>query len=411
MCLGGIYLYHQGLSKELADRLLNLKWSINRKISEKIQSPVSLISTIDAFPNLSFDRPISLEFARDGSNAVYVAETKGTVVRFENKASVARTTVVLDLSDKIGLDPNAGLYGFTFDPKDKIGKTIYVVYNELKQGINYWKVSKFQLDRSTTLSPLRYKESVLLQAKTKWHQGGTVAFGKDGYLYVSIGDGFDKDPKNNAQNLAVLNGKILRIDVNSGDKSGYTIPKDNPFYHNREGYRQEIYAYGFRNPFRFSIDSLTNQFWLGDVGQEKFEEINRVEKGGNYGWKVREGKEYYDSAQNHNAKALIPPIFSYAHGIEGFSITGGLIYRGRAIPRLYGKYVYGDYVRAVLWALDFKNERVVSNDLIASRAGNVVHFGEDLLHEIYYCDYVKGEVRKIVPAPNALLRSKVGYGN
>lgn len=406
---GGAY-YIKG-QRWIGDGVLNLKWTISRKIGEKTQTAVGLIRTVDAFPRLQFSYPISIKFANDGSNTVYVAEMTGKIKRFDNDSIASRTTTVLDLTDRITPDLHMGLLDFALNPNSTTEESAYVLYNVQELGINYLILSNFRLDIVSGRHRAGKRERILLKMKNEEHQGGALVFGNDGFLYISIGDGQDTDPDNKAQNLGLLLGKVLRIDVDSDSERNYSIPQDNPFYKNKLGYREEIFAYGFRNPFRFSIDSLTNQFWLGDVGQGKFEEINLVDKGGNYGWKIKEAEDCYDPAQNCNQKGLIPPIFSYAHGIEGYSITGGLVYRGKVIPELYGKYIYGDYVRGAVWALSYGNDSVVKNELILNKAGNIVHFGEDLRHEIHYCDYVKGEVRKIVPAQNALLSSKVGYRN
>ncbi|MDQ4140045.1 MAG: PQQ-dependent sugar dehydrogenase, partial [Bacteroidota bacterium] len=228
------------------------------------------------------------------------------------------------------------------------------------------------------------------------HNGGKLAFGNDGYLYISSGDGGSGgDPHNYAQNRKELLGKILRIDVNS--PSGYlpySIPADNPYKGNTEGFREEIYAYGLRNPWRFSFDRTTGTLWAGDVGQGNVEEISIIKNGGNYGWKIREGNTCFGAA-NCDLTGLEEPIWTYPLNAEnGRSVTGGFVCRDKNLTGLEGKYIYGDYVSGNIWALTFNNNTAVKNELITKVADGISSFGEDSQQQLYVVGHATGKIYK-----------------
>jgi glucose/arabinose dehydrogenase len=218
------------------------------------------------------------------------------------------------------------------------------------------------------------------------HNGGSIAFGHDGYLYIALGDGGGRnDPLGHGQNLATLMGSLLRIDVDH-QQSGknYAVPADNPFL-NREGAQPEIYAYGFRNIWRLTVDRQTGDLWAADVGQDFWEEVNLVQKGGNYGWSVREASYPFNNKPATAADPLIPPVWEYDHQL-GKSITGGFVYRGAKLPELQGHYVYADFISGRIWALQYDSTtgRVISNKSIASTGFPVLAFGQDESGELYY---------------------------
>jgi glucose/arabinose dehydrogenase len=177
---------------------------------------------------------------------------------------------------------------------------------------------------------------------------------------------------------------VLRIDVDSGNP--YGIPIDNPYHDNPQGYREEIYAYGFRNPWRFSFDPPTGRLWLGDVGQNTIEEIDLVEKGGNYGWKIMEGSRCFDPANNCAQSGLILPVWEYSHTV-GFSVTGGYVYRGSSLNELKGAYIYADYVTGMIWALRYSGTNPAANELLVDTDLNVASFGRDAAGELYICAF------------------------
>jgi glucose/arabinose dehydrogenase len=224
-----------------------------------------------------------------------------------------------------------------------------------------------------------------------------MQFGKDGYLYIGTGDGGSGgDPGNHALNRKSMLGKILRLDVNTTTSGNYGIPTDNPFSSNTEGYFPEIYAYGLRNPWKISFDTKTNLLFAADVGQNKREEINLITKGGNYGWRLKEGVDCYNPSANCNNAGLIEPIFDYAQSSGDRSITGGYVYNGTSIPSLVGKYIYGDYVSGRIWALKMNGDKADGNQLLMSNAGSISTFGQDAAGEIYFANYQNGKIMKLV---------------
>lgn len=266
-----------------------------------------------------------------------------------------------DLSGSVRVAAEEGLLGLAFSPDYANDGYLYLYYNlpPSSPAYKYRDVlSRFHFTNNT-LDPDPQTILIDLDDSLLWHNGGQLAFGQAGMLYVSIGDeGWVGDPENNAQNKGLLWGKVLRLDV-SGD-GGYSIPPDNPFTC-EPGTRHEIYAYGFRNPWRFSIDDVTGDIWADDVGQYSWEEVNRVVPGGNYGWRVMEGDTCYGVAPGSCTEppGYVPPRHTYCHGgndgcslSETCAVIGGHVYRGSAIPELYGWYVFGDYCSGEVWALD-----------------------------------------------------------
>lgn len=265
-----------------------------------------------------------------------------------------KQTLVADLTTDVLL-PNAGydergLLGMAFHPEFAKNRRVFLHYSRAKKGdgINHESVvAEFKLEADQTISS-KGKDILVLNQPNSNHNGGDLAFGPDGFLYISFGDGGGQGDKfgtiGNAQNLEVLLGKILRIDVDKVPVGKtYGIPKDNPFLTTANA-RPEIWAYGFRNPWRISFDKQTGQLFTGDVGQDKWEEVNIVEKGKNYGWRLMEGLHCYNPANDcQQGKDLVPPINEYSHA-EGVSVTGGYVYRGKAITGLQGHYVFGDWL-------------------------------------------------------------------
>lgn len=336
-------------------------------------------------------RPIVLTHANDGSNRVFVATQHGVLHSFANDPKATETKVVLDIQDRVQYDDKTneeGLLGLAFHPDFKRTGEVFVFYtpkNEKRSNV----VSRFRpsKDDPTKLDPA--SEEVLLKytGRPFWnHDGGTIAFGPDGFLYAVHGDGGSgNDPFDNAQSLNNWFGKILRIDVNTkADGKNYGIPKDNPFVGVKDAL-PEIYAHGLRNPWRIAFDRKTGQLWCADVGQNLFEEINLIEKGGNYGWNRREGLHPFGAKGSGPAKGLIDPIWEYSHDV-GKSITGGTVYRGKALPELDGHYLHADYVTSKIWALkyDEKAKRVTANKPIADPTKPVLSFGEDEQGEVYF---------------------------
>ena len=281
------------------------------------------ISLNNAFTSLTFSKPLDLQSPQDGSNRIFVAEKDGVIKSFDNISSAEVVSTFLDISNKIATTSELGLLGFAFHPDYNTNGFLYVTYtpSESLSVVSRFKVSETDINVVDESS-----ETILLeiaQPETN-HNGGQLAFGSDGYLYIASGDGGGTgDPDGNAQNLETLLGKILRIDVNNQDAGlNYAIPNDNPFVGN-ENARGEIYANGLRNPWRFSFDNQTNTIWAADVGQDEKEEINLIVKGGNYGWNILEGSSCYLETEC-DATDLIAPLYEYGHSKNDKSVTGGL---------------------------------------------------------------------------------------
>jgi glucose/arabinose dehydrogenase len=362
---------------------------------ESIEKPVTAnpatIQLENAFPNLKFSSPVEFTHAGDGTNRLFVIEQEGRIRAFENSSSIKTADTYLDIVSKVASGGEMGLLGLAFHPDFRQNGFFYVNYT--KNNPRETVIARYKAaSGSNKVDPAT--ETILFKFEQPYsnHNGGKVAFGPDGFLYISAGDGGSGgDPQNNAQNLKTMLGKILRIDVNKTDKGNYGIPADNPFVGNANAF-PEIYAYGLRNPWRFSFDKQTGQLWVGDVGQNKLEEIDIIKKGGNYGWRLKEGQDCYDPKNDCNQGQLIDPIHQYPRG-DGISITGGVVYRGNSLPDLKGKYIYADYGSGKVWALSFQGDQKTDNQLLSSDGGPVSAFGEDANQELYLLDYSGGTIK------------------
>mgnify|MGYP002384017373 CR=1 FL=1 len=352
---------------------------------------------VNAYPKLTFDSPVEFTHANDGTNRVFVVEQDGRIRVFNNDPEATSAQTYLDIRKKVASGGEMGLLGLAFHPKFKENGYLFVNYT--KNNPRETIVSRFKASSANAATVDPGTEEILFRFEQPYsnHNGGKVLFGPDGYLYVSAGDGGSGgDPQNNAQNRSSWLGKILRVDVNSTEKGHYGIPADNPFKGNTNGYREEIYAYGLRNPWRISFDSQ-GRLWAGDVGQNTFEEIDLVTKGGNYGWRIKEaGKDFKAAGNTIDPAGLIPPIYQYSRDKGDVSITGGYVYRGQSNPALKGKYVYADYASGRVWALTMNGNKAADNQELTSRAGSISAFGEDQKAELYLCDHSGGKILKLV---------------
>jgi glucose/arabinose dehydrogenase len=338
-------------------------------------------------------RPIVLTHAGDGSNRVFVATQRGVVHVFPNDPKAARTQIFLDLHERVYYNDDEneqGFLGLAFHPKYKENGEFFVFYT-LKKDKTTNVVSRFRVRRDDPGRADPASEEEILRIKRPFwnHDGGTLCFGPDGYLYIALGDGgAANDPHNNGQNLKTLLGKILRIDVDQKTKSkNYSTPRDNPFVGQPDA-QPEIWAYGLRNVWRMAFDRETSVLWAADVGQNLYEEIDLIARGGNYGWNLRESLHPFGARGADVRKDLNEPIWEYHHDI-GKSITGGSVYRGSRLPQLQGAYLYADYVTAKIWALryDPTRRRVVVNRPIRDPNVPVMSFGEDEKGEVYFLTY------------------------
>ena len=373
-------------------------------------SPVALpqSQTIEtAFPNLSFSNPVDLQDPRDGTNRLFVVEQAGIIKVFENTSSVSSSSIFLDIRDRVTTGGELGLLGLTFHSSYANNGYFYVNYTAagpLRSVIARYSVSTTDLNQ-----PNKGSEQIGLTYDQPFtnHNGGQVSFGPDGYLYIATGDGGSGgDPQNNAQNRSSLLGKILRIDVNnpSGGRN-YGIPADNPYAGNSSGFREEIFAYGLRNPWRFSFDAATGTLWCGDVGQSTREEIDIIEKGNNYGWRTMEGSLCFNPPTGCTTTGLSLPVWEYGRS-EGYSVTGGFVYRGSRNPQWLGAYLYGDYGSGRIWALRYDGVNPTTNSLIAQIPTNrLSSFGVDRNHELYLCSF-DGKIYRFTPAVTTGVRDE-----
>lgn len=338
----------------------------------------------NVFPNLTFDKPLYITHPRDGSDRLFVVEQEGRIFAFTNHPDVESAILVLDIRERVRIEHNEeGLLGLAFDPGMAKNHFVYLHYSASKPRRNV--LARYTISHDGwTIDPS--SEVILLEVKQPYgnHNGGMIEFGPDGYLYVSFGDGgWGGDPHNNAQRTDNLLGKILRIDVHPlNPLRKYVVPRDNPFV-NKRGARSEIWAFGLRNVWRFSFDRLTGQLWGGDVGQNKYEEIDVIYPGLNYGWSYREGFEAYKHRES--TTEFEEPIVHHTRD-EAMSITGGYVYRGKRLKELVGAYIYGDFIMGHIWQIRHDGVDATKPERIAKGSG-ISSFGEDRDGEIYFTSF------------------------
>jgi glucose/arabinose dehydrogenase len=375
-------------------------------------SPLDL-KVVSAFPKLKWPdwlldvdsgkprdpRPLLLMGAGDGTDRIFAGSEYGTVQTWPNKSNADWMDTFLDIRERVQYDDRQneeGFLGLAFHPKFKENGEFFVYYSvkPTEEHPHQTIVSRFHVSRDDPNRADPKSEQVLLRIDAKYwnHKGGTLVFGPDGYLYLGLGDGGSmNDPHGNGQNLNTLLGKILRIDVDHKDPGlEYAIPKDNPFA-NRKDARGEIWVYGIRNVWRIAFDKATNELWAGDVGQDTWEEIDIIKRGGNYGWNLREGLHSFGPKGSPPRSDIIEPIWEYNHSV-GKSIIGGSVYRGKKLPPLEGAYVYSDYVTGQIWALwyDRDKKQVTANRTIQQKGLPILSFGTDDEGEIYFLTQAGG---------------------
>ena len=371
-----------------------------------------------AFPSLHLTRPVTLTMPRDGSNRFYVFETRGRIVSFENTPDVNEVRVVLDLSSKLKQGRNVGPFGLAFHPEFGQPESpnrgyFYVFY---KDHDAFEVLSRFVIPDGSAIADPQQETILIRQPSEKVHDGGPIAFGPDGFLYVATGD--NQETENRQRIDRGLYSGVLRIDVdmiggdvshpprrqpNQGQTGSYFIPKDNPFVGVPDAL-EEFYALGLRNPHRMSFDRLTNELWVGDVGAGTWEEVNLVTAGSNHQWDFMHGREDYKDRPDIVHGVSTDPIHVYQHSECNACVIGGVVYRGSQHPDLIGKYIFGDNGSNRIWALERTSDGSANRQLMFQmpfpRRAGVVSFGEDEAGEIYLVAIGKyntqGTILKIV---------------
>ena len=348
--------------------------------------------SFERFGTHTFSMPVGLVQAPNSNTRWYVIELAGAIQTFDTTENIKST--LINIASKVKAGGEQGLLGLAFHPSFPTQPYAYLYYTRSGDGTSV--ISRFtSSDGGLTLNP--ESEQIILTVPQPYtnHNGGQISFGSDGYLYIGLGDGGSaNDPHGNGQNTSTLLGAMLRIDVDGGDP--YGIPTDNPFAENTKaingictGDCPEIYAWGLRNPWRWSFDKLEETLWVGDVGQYAYEEINIVEKGKNYGWRCKEG--FQSTSNSCTTEDFIDPVTAYDHSL-GYAVTGGYVYRGSEIPELQGVYLYADYVTGLVWGYypDGTVKRFADVDYYISS------FGEGHDGELYMLDHAGGGIYKVV---------------
>ncbi len=343
-----------------------------------------------AFPNLAFQSGVHITHAGDSTNRLWVVLRSGTIMVFPNSEAVQSASLFLDIRDRVTVGGEEGLLGLAFDPQYSSNGYLYVHYSAVSPRRSV--ISRFSVSSTDPGQADPAGELVVLEVPQPFsnHNGGTIAFGPDGYLYIGLGDGGSGgDPQGHGQNPATLLGSFLRIDVSSSTSlEPYKIPPDNPFAGLQSGERAEIWAYGMRNPWKFAFDTATGELWAGDVGQNDWEEIDIIERGGNYGWNVMEGAHCYPpSVGTCDETDLQRPVYEYAIPAEGCAIIGGHTYRGSRNPELKGAYIYADYCSRRVWGLRYDGTSVTEQTLLATANGAITGIGTDEANELYFVSF------------------------
>lgn len=348
-----------------------------------------------------FTRPLLVTHAGDGSGRLFVVEQGGVIWVLENGQRL--DTPFLDVTDRVSPEARSssyterGLLGLAFHPDYAENGVFFINYTD-RTGTSITSRYHVSADDPNRADPASEEQILVVEQPYANHNGGHLAFGPDGYLYLALGDGGSGgDPQGHAQNLRTLLGTILRLDVNTAE--GYAIPADNPFV-NREDARPEIWAWGLRNPWRFSFDRETGDLYIADVGQNAWEEVNfqpaSSPGGENYGWSAYEGAQIYSGRAP--ASDVVMPIAQYSHsGTGGCSVTGGHVYRGEAIPDLVGTYFYGDWCTGTIWAASQNADGSWNARPVLESGLSISSFGEDEAGELYVVDY-DGAILRFVPA-------------
>jgi glucose/arabinose dehydrogenase len=360
-------------------------------------APVSSVNVGLQLLVSGFRAPLDLEQPNDSSNRLFVVEQGGAIRIIQNGAVLAQP--FLNISSKVITGGEMGLLGITFHPAFQQNGKFYVNYVRSLSGQIQSVIAEYTASpaNANTVDPASERILLIVDQVGNFpnHKAGQLAFGPDGFLYFGLGDGGGEgDPFGHGQNTQTLLGKLMRIDVNATSPGlRYRIPPDNPFV--AGGGLPEIWAFGLRNPWRFSFDRASGRLFLGDVGEDRFEEIDIVQKGGNYGWNIMEGLHCFNPPTGCNMSGLILPIAEYSHA-EGDAVIGGYVYRGSNIPALEGMYVFGDLGTGKIWILQETSPNAFTRTLAANTGKTISSLGQDQSGELYVVDYGGGNLYRIV---------------
>lgn len=360
--------------------------------------PALQIALINAFPNLSFSQPLTMRQPPGDPSRWFIVERAGRILVFDNDPTTTSTSQFGSLGPIVSTTGEGGLLGFAFHPDYASNRAVFVTYTG--DNTQQSRVASF-FANPDGLTLDENSETILIRQDEPFtnHNIGNISFGpgptsNDQYLYVGFGDGGSGgDPNDNGQNPFSFSGSLIRINVDA--LTAYSIPPDNPFSSGTAG-SPEVFAYGFRNPWRFSFDRLNGTLWAGDVGQGRFEEIDIVVSGGNYGWRCFEGNTEFNISNCPSPSTLVAPVAVYAHPDGGgASVTGGYVYRGSAITALQGVYLFGDFLTGTIWGLFPEANNQYRMEVLLESGLNIVSFAEDLAGEVYVIDFA-GSVFKVV---------------
>jgi len=370
-------------------------------------------SLVDAYPTLTFNSITEVATAPDPANRLFVVSQKGIIYVLDMTVNPPTSKVFLDISNRVSASSSGsevGLLGLAFHPSYTTNRYFYVDFTNTPSGGSLTSyIARYEVSPTNPDSALRSTEQIVLTQAQPYsnHNGGKLAFGPDGYLYISFGDGGSGgDPQGNGQNRATLLGKILRIDVNStSGGNNYAIPPSNPFF-GSTAYKQEIFSWGMRNPWKFSFDLPTGRLWCADVGQSAREEIDLIVSGGNYGWNVMEGFNCYSPSSGCDTSGKIKPIIDFVRS-DCSSITGGYVVRSSPqLPALEGLYVFGDYGTRKVFSVNYTGGTPAATaTLLLTATTAISSWGVDKNKNVYACFY--GTSAKLMK----LVDTRVGVGN
>ncbi len=385
----------EGASTSTSKPGVRTPWTTSRLTGSPDPAPPYRVEP--AFPALRFEKPVVITAAK-GLDRLFVAELGGKVYSFPNRSDCDRADLAIDLEAAIPEASN--IFGMAFHPDFARNRRVYLCYTVKRGGPEGTRISSFRVEGTSPPRINKESEALLLTWQAGGHNAGCLAFGPDGCLYIATGDTADPtppDPLGTGQLISDLPSSILRVDVDRrGPGKPYDVPADNPFV-GVAGARPEVWAFGFRNPWRMSFDRKTGDLWAGDVGWELWEMIHLVKRGGNYGWSIMEGPQQVHPGGHRGPGPILPPVVAHPHSEAG-SITGGYVYRGRKLPALAGVYIYGDFQSGKVWGLRHDGKQVVWGGELADTPLQLVSFGEDNEGEVYALDFERSKlVYKFVP--------------